>query len=86
MSKQRVIDKIVELFVVSPQDAQEYAKEFIELVESHGGLASQTVIDKQVPKVFGERLMWRNGKKQNEDRKKKATIGSYNDYINKKRN
>lgn len=41
MSEQRAIDKILELFIVSPEEAQKFAKEFIDLVKAHGGEASQ---------------------------------------------
>ena len=85
MSAQKVVARINELFVVSQEDALLYANEFLELVSSRGGLATQQVIDKQVPKVFGDRLTWRNGKKLAVEKDRETTINSYNEYINNKR-
>ena len=84
MSVQNTINRITELFVITPEEARKYAEEFIELVEAHGGIVSQQVIDRQIPKIFGERLTWRAGKKQEEKQKNHRIVGAYNDYINKK--
>ncbi len=85
MSAQKVVARIDELFVVSPEDALSCANEFLELVSSHGGVVTQQVIDKQVPNVFGDRLTWRNDKKQVVEKDRETTIKSYNEYLNSKR-
>ena len=85
MSVQLAANKIFELFVVTNDDALAYAREFIDLVESHGGLPSQEVIDNQIPKVFGERLKWRSqAMKLDIENQKNATVAAYNAFISSK--
>ena len=85
--KSTVIETILRLFNVSRKEAELYATEFIDLVESKGGGAnSSSVIETQVPKVFGNRLEWRNEKvKQKQERKKIITENSYNSHIKGKK-
>jgi hypothetical protein len=78
-------NKIFELFVVTNDEALAYAREFIDLVESHGGLPEQDVIDNQIPKIFGDRLKWRNqAMKQGIESQKSATVAAYNAFISSK--
>ena len=80
--KTAVAETIIKLFKVSNEEAELYASEFVALVESKGGKLNLSVIENQVPKVFGSRLEWRNEKAKEEQKdKSNITVGSYNKYI-----
>jgi hypothetical protein len=82
MSVHLAENKIIELFDVTKDDALVYAQEFIDLVESFGGIPTQDVIDNQIPKVFGERLKWRSETVKREiDERKNSTAAAYNAFI-----
>lgn len=84
--KSATIETILKLFDVSREEAERYASEFLDLVESKGGnLNSHAVIESLIPKVFGDRLKWRNNQvKQEQEEKIKSTEKAYNNYLNGK--
>ena len=86
MNSQAVADKIFELFDVSREDASSYATEFMVLVSSFSGVQTPDVIERQIPKIFGGRLKWRDeSKREANEKKSKAIFSAYNAFINGKR-
>jgi hypothetical protein len=77
---------IFELFDVSRDDADKYAEDFQSLVEAKSGVLTLSVIENQIPKIYGARLSWRSQKvKERYAEKQKATQRAYNAYINNRR-
>lgn len=77
---------IYELFDVSREEAEKYAEDFKALVEAKSGVFSPSVIENQVPKIYGKKLPWRSQElKAKYVAKQTSTQSSYNAYINKRR-
>jgi len=84
--KSTTIETILKIFDISREEAESYATEFIDLVEAKGGTVTLSVIENQVPKIFGKRLKWRNDKiKLEHEEKIQSSEKSYNNYLNKKK-
>ena len=59
--KSTIVETILKLFSVSNEEAELHAAEFIDLVKAKGRDVNKlSVIENQIPKVFGHRLEWRN--------------------------
>lgn len=82
----QVSNLIFELFDVSREQAEEYSAEFEALVEAKSGELNASVIENQIPRIYGSKLQWRSqGVKAKYASKRTSAQTSYNAYINKQR-